>query len=64
MNLITSVFEAVAQFFGFIKADKDLHNTDVMQANAQAEELAKIKAKAVADVNDVNLDNLRKDVAE
>ena len=35
-----------------------------MQANAQAEELAKIKAKAVADVNDVNLDNLRKDVSE
>lgn len=64
MNFIASVFQAIAQFFGFINADRDLHNTDVIQANAQAEELAKIKAKAVTDVNSEDLDNLRKDVAE
>lgn len=64
MNLLSSVFEAIAQFFGFIKADKDLYNTDEMKANSQASLIAKDKAKAISDINDSSLDKLREDVAE
>lgn len=64
MNFITSIFEAIANFFGFAKDKQTLENTPQMVANAQAKQLAKDKADAVADINADNLDNLRKDVSE
>jgi hypothetical protein len=64
MNLLASFFEAIAQFFGFIKQDQDYHNSLEMKANADAKQIAQDKGDAIADVNDSDLKKLREDVAE
>ena len=64
MSLLEPIFEAIAQLFEFFRAKQVLKNTSEMQSNADAAQIAKDKDKGISDVNNPNLDNLRKDVAE
>jgi hypothetical protein len=63
MDFISSLFNAIASFFGFVKDKQTLENTPVIIANAQAEQIAKNKAQAVTEVNG-DLNKLREDVSQ
>ena len=58
MDLIASIFQAIGQLFGFMKQDQDYRNS------VEAETIAKDKELAIVDINDPDLEKLRKDVAE
>ena len=64
MDLIASIFQAIAQFFGFMKQDQDYRNSVDIKSNVEAETIAKDKKLAIVDINDPDLEKLRKDVAE
>ena len=64
MDLIASIFQAIGQLFGFMKQNQDYRNSVDIKSNVEAETIAKDKELAIVDINNPDLEKLRKDVAE
>lgn len=64
LSILSGVFNAIANFFGFAKDSLSVKNTPELQSNAEAKTVEKEKAKAIQDVNNNDLTDLRNDVAE
>lgn len=63
-DFISSLFSAIANFFGFSKQEQSLNNTPEMQSNADAKVVQADKIQAINDVNNPDITKLREDVAE
>ena len=63
-DIITSIFSAIGNFFGFAKEKQSLENSPEMQANAQAKLIEQDKTRAAIDVGNLDLTKLRNDVSE
>lgn len=61
---VSNLFAAVAAFFGWKSKKLDLDNAAPMQARAQGETDQAIKDRAAAAIQDRNLEQLRKELAE
>ena len=64
LNILSSVFSAIASFFGFAKDKQALENTTDMQSNANAKLIQDVRDKAINDINSPTLDQIRKDMTQ
>lgn len=64
MNVVSSLFSAIAEFFGYQRKKLELTNTAPMQAREQAATDQETKDAAARNIAEGNIDQLRKDLAE